>query len=549
MPTAIGITSARPIGIVLVTAIVVAYILIGLTGHDPWKQDETYIFGIIQEILENGDWVIPRVAGEPFMEKPPLFHWVATIFAIASRQWLSLHDGARLASGVFVAISALTVGWTAKNLWGNGAGRYSVLIFLGSIGMGLYAHLMITDLPVVAGTAIACSAIIFLRTHVVRAGLLLGTGVGMGFLGKGLFLPGVVTITALILSVLFKQWRCRATLKCVIFASIASLPWLLVWPISLYVRSPTLFHEWFWMNNVGRFLGFSVELLGSPNSHGYWFRTLPWFTFPVAPLAMIGTVKKFNIAKTDARLQFLATLVTVMTATLFYSASARASYALPLLVPLALLGAQAAHELPMKIDAVFDWFGRVLFWCIAITVWTTWLLVASGHVLRWKWLTEKLPANTVGSHPIAIVTGVLLTISIAVITTRLTQIRGRGVVGWTIGFQLSLGLLLTIWLPWLDEAKSYRSVFMSMRQAMPNSSGCMQSVGLGESERAMLRYVLGINTLRYENVIAPSCELFLIEGLAATPPITSDMAGWVLLWDGARPTDTRERLWLYERAL
>ena len=58
-------------------ALVLAYLLPGLIGHDPWKQDETYIFGIIQHLLETGDWVVPTLAGEPFMEKPPLFYWLA----------------------------------------------------------------------------------------------------------------------------------------------------------------------------------------------------------------------------------------------------------------------------------------------------------------------------------------------------------------------------------------------------------------------------------------------------------------------------------------
>lgn len=62
-------------------SLVFFFVFAGLTGHDPWKADEAYIFGVVQHMLETSDLVIPILAGEPFMAKPPLFYWVATAFA------------------------------------------------------------------------------------------------------------------------------------------------------------------------------------------------------------------------------------------------------------------------------------------------------------------------------------------------------------------------------------------------------------------------------------------------------------------------------------
>src|SRR5260363_31123 len=59
----------------------------------------------------SGDWGIPVNAGQPFMEKPPLYAWVAAGFARLFSPWLPLHDGARLASAFF---SALTLGFAAR---------------------------------------------------------------------------------------------------------------------------------------------------------------------------------------------------------------------------------------------------------------------------------------------------------------------------------------------------------------------------------------------------------------------------------------------------
>ena len=35
-----------------------------LVGHDPWKPDEAYSFGLVLDQLERGDWVVPMLAGE-----------------------------------------------------------------------------------------------------------------------------------------------------------------------------------------------------------------------------------------------------------------------------------------------------------------------------------------------------------------------------------------------------------------------------------------------------------------------------------------------------
>lgn len=52
---------------------VLLYALPGLIGHEPWKQDETYIAEIVRNMGASGDLVVPRMADETFMEKPPLY--------------------------------------------------------------------------------------------------------------------------------------------------------------------------------------------------------------------------------------------------------------------------------------------------------------------------------------------------------------------------------------------------------------------------------------------------------------------------------------------
>ncbi|HWI13002.1 MAG TPA: glycosyl transferase, partial [Burkholderiales bacterium] len=91
----------RSIG--LAVLLYAAWMLPALFGHDPWKPDEAYSFGLVYELLNGSSWVTPMLAGEPFMEKPPLFYLTAAGFASLVSHVLPLHDGARAATAFYMA--------------------------------------------------------------------------------------------------------------------------------------------------------------------------------------------------------------------------------------------------------------------------------------------------------------------------------------------------------------------------------------------------------------------------------------------------------------
>src|SRR6476660_4786800 len=98
------------------------WILPGLIGRDPWKPDEAYSFGLVYHILQSGDWVIPTLAQEPFMEKPPLFYLTAAGFARAFGWLLPIHDAARLATAFYMGLAFLFIGLAAGELYGRQKG-------------------------------------------------------------------------------------------------------------------------------------------------------------------------------------------------------------------------------------------------------------------------------------------------------------------------------------------------------------------------------------------------------------------------------------------
>ena len=93
-----------------------AWLLFGLFGRDPWKPDEAYTFGVVNHMVQTGDWIVPHLAGEPFMEKPPLFFFTSAMFVRLLGGALSPHDAARLATALYVGLTLLFAGLAAASL-------------------------------------------------------------------------------------------------------------------------------------------------------------------------------------------------------------------------------------------------------------------------------------------------------------------------------------------------------------------------------------------------------------------------------------------------
>jgi 4-amino-4-deoxy-L-arabinose transferase-like glycosyltransferase len=518
----------------------IAYVVPGLVGHDPWKPNEAYSFGIIYHIWSGGDWVVPMLAGEPFMEKPPLFYISAAYVAKLFSAWLPLHDAARLTSGIFAAVTLVLVGLSARATWGEGRGLVAVTVFLGCIGVLVDSHLIYTDIALLAGLALSFYGLVLSRTRPALAGLALGTGVGIGFMSKGLIAPGLVGCVAVSLPALFGAWRRRDYARCLAVALVAAMPWLIIWPYALYQRSPELFMQWLWINNFGRYFGFAH--LGAQSEPWYYTLALPWFAWPALPLALWSAWRLGPEGLKQPAVQLPVLAVIVMLAVLGASASAGTQYALPVLVPLSVIAAGSANLLPQRVATILDWLCRAVFGLLALALWWGWVeMILQGHPPEWSWLASYLPMDFKPTFQgFAFAAAVALTLAWVLLLPRLREWEIRPLLSWTAGLTLVWSLLSTLWLPWIDTAKSYRGMFASMQRALPMDYGCLASQNLGEHERAMLQYVTGIISVRREVQSDTRCGFILQQGRAGDqrfPP----QGGWQLVWKGNRPGDTSER--------
>ncbi|MEO1766829.1 ArnT family glycosyltransferase [Thiobacter aerophilum] len=520
------------------------WLLPGLTGHDPWKPDEAYGFGLIYHIVRSGDWVVPTLGGEPFMEKPPLYFLTAALFVHLLSPPLALHDAARLTSAFYMAITLLCLAFTARHLYAKERAWPAVMAFVGCFGLLLPAHQILTDLAMVSGTAMGLLGLAMARSRPVAGGILLGTGAGVGFMSKGLLAPGLLGVTAVAM-LAFPAWRARGYVRSLGVAAIAVLPWVTIWPFALYRRSPQLFVEWLWINNFGRFLGFAP--LGPTSEPFFYLLRLPYLAWPAVPFALWTLWRNRLRCLTRAELQLPCVFLAVALGVLSLSSSARELYALPLLLPIALLAAVEMESLPRRLEGALYGLGLGFFALAACVLWVIWAAVDLGVPAA---VAARLTAFQPGYQPTArpLALGFAITISLGwlALMALARQRPGRALLGWSSGVALAWALAATLLLPWLNTGMSYRGMLMSLKRALPAQYRCMESHGLGEPQRALLDYYLGITTHRHETGGKDACDLILWQGSARENTPWPE-GRWRLLWQGARPGDTKERYWLFQR--
>ena len=60
----------------LLVGFALVLIATGLGLRDPWPADEPRFALIARDMVASGDWLVPRVGGDLYADKPPLFFWM-----------------------------------------------------------------------------------------------------------------------------------------------------------------------------------------------------------------------------------------------------------------------------------------------------------------------------------------------------------------------------------------------------------------------------------------------------------------------------------------
>src|SRR5881398_616450 len=180
----------------LAVVVVVSPLFFWRLGRPGFSDTEGMFAEPAREMIVTGDWVTPRMNGEPFLTKPPLMYWLsAALFTVTgptehARLWPALAG-----LGTVAATGALGALW-----FGEGAGIGAALILATSAGFFVESRLLRADMVLVLAITLALYCYARLRRG---GGVLTAAGfwasIGLGALDKGflaLALPGGIIVAA-----------------------------------------------------------------------------------------------------------------------------------------------------------------------------------------------------------------------------------------------------------------------------------------------------------------------------------------------------------------
>jgi 4-amino-4-deoxy-L-arabinose transferase-like glycosyltransferase len=330
---------------VLVLALFTGLASIGLVGPD-----EPRYAWIAREMAQSGDWVTPRLYGQPWFEKPALYYWAA---AIGFRVFPSAEWAARLPSAIAALCAALSIAWLALKHYSEKTAWAVLLIFATTIGSFAFARAATPDMLFAASLsmAMACAAGILRAQGALRsapttqdasstgiAGILLfGAWLGVAALAKG---PGAVVLAGGSIGLWIlctRKWR--AALRLAHPAGIAAfvvvaVPWytLCAW------RNPDFLRTFLFLHNVERYLTPVFQ-----HRQPFWFfapivlmALLPWSVL-LWPAGAEGLHLWRAKSGYDSPGLFFACWVAFPIAFFSFSQSKLPGYILPVVPPLALL--------------------------------------------------------------------------------------------------------------------------------------------------------------------------------------------------------------------
>lgn len=250
-----------------------------------FEPDEGRYAEIPREMLVRGDWVVPSLQSEPYLDKPPLFYWLVML----SYRTFGIHEwAARLVPAVAVHLCILmTYAFGRRHLGERGALWGAVFLALapGFVGMG---RLLILD-----GVLACCIALgVFAGFEAMRGRrlapgwwLLSAVACALGILAKGpvavvLVLPPLLCHAWLSHRYDWLNWR-------VVFAYLAIVAVLVSpWYVAICLRLPEFARYFLWEHNVVRFV--------SPFDH----QRPVWFYGPILLGGLLpGTLVVFALVR------------------------------------------------------------------------------------------------------------------------------------------------------------------------------------------------------------------------------------------------------------
>lgn len=529
-----------------------AYVLPGFLGRGPWKNADIAAFGYMAE-LANGHaaWLNPTLLGRPPEFDALLPYWLGAWAMQVAPGWVTPDFAARVPFALLLVLTLVATWYAVYYLarspqaqpvafafggeanptdYARAMADGGLLALIACLGLAQLSH---ETTPAVAQIGFTTLTLFGMaatpwRTLAPAVALLLGLA-GMALSGAPamalLLATGGVAINLLDRNPATRQrsrrWAlCMTLLACAVAA--------LAWALDLY--------RW---------------RLGQSSGAQDWRsmgRLLLWFTWPAWPLALWTLWRwRRQLTSRHVALPLWGLLVSVGTTLSTPSADRSLLLGLP---ALAALAAFALPTLQRSVTALIDWFTLLFFSGCAVTIWVVWIAMQTGVPAKPAANVARLaPGFEPGFSLVAFAVALGATLCWAwLVKWRAGRHRAaiwKSLVLPAGGAALCWLLLLTLWLPLLDYARSYKKLALDVARAT-GAPECVEVHGISLAQVAALRYH-GQLTLRPAGVKASCPWLVVAPASLEALSVGLDMRQWALHATVRRPADADDNLLLYQR--
>jgi 4-amino-4-deoxy-L-arabinose transferase-like glycosyltransferase len=218
-----------------------------------FEPDEGRYAEIAREMTTRGEWIVPYLQGEPYLDKPPLLYWLTMI----SYRIFGVHDwAARVVPALAVHLTILTVYLLGRRSLGERGAFWGALLLGLAPGFVSTGRLLLLDgLLTLWATLSVLTAYEAVRGERLRWPwwILSALACGLGILTKG-----PIALVLLVPPLIAHRWLTGQVHRIgrrqlLAYAAIVGGV-LLPWHLAIAMRIPEFFTYFFWRHNVLRFL-------------------------------------------------------------------------------------------------------------------------------------------------------------------------------------------------------------------------------------------------------------------------------------------------------
>jgi 4-amino-4-deoxy-L-arabinose transferase-like glycosyltransferase len=554
---------------IIIFALTLVYGFAGLFARDPWKNEDAIGFGGMWALQDGKalDWIVPHLAGRDVSLGAPLPYWLGATLMDLFGPWIGMTNAARLYAAVCFFASALAI-WYATYLLGRrqevqpmvlavggqpGRKNYgmtladgALLIFLACVGLAQRAHETTPMMAQLMGISIVLYGTVRGLDKPWQGGLWTGLGIAIIALSSNLTFS-LIIVSSTMIAVLASnaKLRFRWTLSSTALGLIGFAIWPALWYLGQLTPEWRHIAEEGWRNMPEMRASPSIESLGFL-SVNFWAYAWPVWPLAIISLAHWGRVK----AAGQWRAPHLCIPLSLFIGCLIYVLFRLEANEHDLIILIPSLSIIAAFSLPIlkrSLISFIDWFAMFSFTLIALAIWIIWLAKITGFPESTAAnLARLLPGFQAHFDFIEFIAALLITgVWVAIVrwrTSRAPKEIWRCLIISASGTTLMWVLLMTLWLPTINYAKTYRYVSDRLVQMIANTPGCIDTSNLGPAQLASFSYFTQL-PLRDD----PSCNLMLTHNsLEAKAYASLNKKKIELLWEDRRASDRDERLRLYQ---